>query len=483
MSSWLAGLRSVEPSRRAGGRGAGLATIPSVISPRRLVVMALTALVLAPAAMAAPGRVRVETLALREGTVPAVEVGLSGAVEPVVRRLANPPRVYVDVHDARLAPSVARSLAGAGPVTQVRLGQFDAQTVRVVVELATAVPVDVETAGTTLRLVVRASAQTHARSAPATIAAIVASARPAVVPPAATAARVADPRPAPSAPVAPARAPTSVPAPPADVPRLTVVRLDVPLDGATTRSTPVRPAALPAALEERIARRAAAEDFPGVVALYAADPRAIRRDADTATRVAVVDALREMGLAYSARKLLGPATSGEAPALRVARAELALAHGDADRAAGLVAGLEDVAVDPVLVPKLRRVRVRLALARDDLEGAATGIGTRVIPELRAELAQHAIVAGRRATREHACPRAVVAFRQALDADGGRTARAAAGAGLVRAALVCGDGEATMSGLGVLAESPHPLLRRAAAVIASTQTEEPRHAAAPVRRGG
>jgi hypothetical protein len=263
------------------------------------------------------------------------------------------------------------------------------------------------------------------------------------------------------------------------VPRLTVVRLDVPLDRAPAR----RAATLPAALEERIARRTASEDYAGVVALYAADPDTIRRDADTTTRVAVVDALRAMGLTYSARKLLGPAATGEAPALRVARAELALVHGDAEQASALVAGLDDAAVDPVLVPKLQRVRVRLALARGDLEGAAAGIGTRVIPELRAELAQHAIAAGRQATREHACRRAVSAFRHALDADSGRTARAAAGAGLVRAALACGDGEATMSGLGILAESPHPLLRRAAAAIATTQTDEPRNAAAAVRRGG
>jgi hypothetical protein len=437
--------------------------------------MILTALVLAPVALAAPARVRVETLALREGAKPAVEVGLSSAVDPVMGRLANPPRVYVDLRDAALAPAVARSLMGTGAVKQVRLGQYDADTVRVVVELAAAVPVDVEAAGTTLRLVVGASGKT---ASPASVP------RPAPRRPA-TAAR------APAADAPCVTAPTAAPAPeahtvaatpPADVPRLTVVHLDGPLERAGAATARIRVSALPVALQERIARRAAAEDFAGVVALYAAEPGAIRRDADVATRVTVVDALREMGLTYSARKLLGPAAPGEAPALRIARAELALTHGEADTASGLIAGLDDAAVDPVLVPKLRRVRVRLALARDDLDGAANGIGTRMIPELRAELAHRAIVAGRQATREHACGRAVAAFRQALDADDGRTARAAAGAGLVRAALACGDGEATMSGLGVLAESPHPLLRRAAAVIATTQTEEPRRAAA-VRRGG
>ena len=290
-----------------GRRGAGLATIPVVASVRRQTVIVLTALVLAPVALAGPARVRVETVALREGTTPAVEVGLSSAVEPVVGRLSNPPRAYVDLRDAVLAPAVARSLAGSGAVKQVRLGQYDADTVRVVVELAAAVPVDVETAGTTLRLVVGASGKT-APPAPA----------PRPAPRRTTTAARTPAADAPSA-TAPAAAPApearTVAAPlPADVPRLSVVRLDVPLEHAT--SAPMRASALPVELQERIARRAAAEDFAGVVALYAAGPDAIRRDADAATRVTVVDALREMGLTYSARKLLGPATPGETPALR-----------------------------------------------------------------------------------------------------------------------------------------------------------------------
>src|SRR5262249_57015647 len=134
----------------------------------------------------------------------------------------------------------------------------------------------------------------------------------------------------------PAAAPeTHATAVPIDVPRLTVVRLDVPLEHAPAAApvvAPVRVSTLPAELQERVARRAAADDFAGVVALYAADPQTFRRDADTATRVAAVDALRAMGLTYSARKLLGPATPGEAPALRVARAELALAHAETDEA-------------------------------------------------------------------------------------------------------------------------------------------------------
>jgi hypothetical protein len=235
-----------------------------------------------------------------------------------------------------------------------------------------------------------------------------------------------------------------------------------------------------ATLEERIARRAAADDWTGVVELYAADPHIVRHDVDSTTRAAVIDAHRELGLVYSARKLLGPEASGESPALRIARAELALADGDAKVAAVNVAGLEEGAVDPALMPKLRQLRVRLALARGELALAAQGIGNQADPILRAELATTALDAGRVATDRHACGAAVDAYRRALDAEGGRTARAAAAAGLVRAALACDDADATATGLGVLAESPHPLLRRAAAVIAATQTDAKRQVTQPQR---
>ena len=426
--------------------------------------MALAAPVPTPAPV--PTRARLETLAVHEGASPAVELGLSRTVTPTVHRLANPPRVYIDLQDTALSPSVARSLDGAGVVAKVRLGQFDPATVRVVVELAAAIPVDVRPSGTTIRLVFGASAQ----DIPAVVEA----------PP-----RTLAPPPAPKvmAPIAPERARAAAPDPdpaPIDVPRLTAVRVDQPF---TRPVIAAEEAAAPVMLQERVARRYAAEDWPGIVALYAGDTETIRRDANSATRAAVVDALRELGLTYSARKLLGPSSLTEAPVLRVARAEVALAGGDAAAAGSLVTGLDEASVDPVLVPKLRRVQVRLALARGDLEGAATRIGKRTTPELRAELAYTAIAAGRVASEQRACGRALVAFRQALDADGGRMARTAAGAGLVQAALVCDDAEATMAGLGVLAESPHPLLRRAAAAIATTQTDGERQAARTERQGG
>lgn len=442
----------------AGG-GARLATIPVVALVSRSLVIALTLAGLAGAAEAPATRAAavVERVTLRDATL---EIGVTHAVPPAVHRLQNPPRVYVDLADATIAPSVARALDGTGLVRKVRLGQFDRTTVRVVVELAGATPLAVEPDAKALRLVFG---------------------KDGTIPPAPVAKQRAV--------VAPTRAAAAADAMPPDVPRLTVIRTETPLAAVTTPASP--PAVtkavagdLPTALQERIARRSAAEDWPGVVALYGANIERIRQDVDSTTRAAVVDALRELGLVHSARKLLGPGTASEPPALKVARAELALAENERDDAAALVTGLDEAAVDPALAPKLHRLRVRLALARGDLEGAAAGIGERANPELRAELAHAAIAAGRTAGGQRACRRGIVAFRQALDADGGRTARAAAGAGLVRSALACADREATMTGLGVLAESPHPLLRRAASVIATTQEDE-QHApgARSGRRGG
>jgi hypothetical protein len=444
----------------------GLLRTPSMALVRRLAVIALTLGVLAatagatdpPARPVMPtARAVVETLALREGPAPAIELGLSRTVEPAVHRLANPPRLYVDLKDTTLAAGVARSIEGAGAVKGVRLAQFDAATVRLVVDLVAAVGIDVEPIGTTIRLV---AGVPDAAQAP------VATPQPTAGP----AAVVRAPAKADVLPPPVAAAPTSEAPPP--VARLAVARVEEPLVPAMKPNM----VPLPTALQERIARRAAAEDWSGIVALYAADMQAVRNDADSTTRAAVVDALRELGLVHSARKLLGPATPTDAPALRVARAELALGAGQSEDAAALVSGLDEAAVDPMLAPKLRRIAVRLALARGDLDGAAGRIANRAIPELRAELANAALRAGKTASERRGCRHAMEAFRRALDADGGRTARAAAGAGLVRAALACADSEAVTTGLGVLAESPHPLLRRAAMAIAKTQVDDKRAAA-------
>ncbi|MGH7893945.1 MAG: AMIN domain-containing protein, partial [Candidatus Binatia bacterium] len=354
----------------------------------------------------------------------------------------------------KLGPQLARVSDGSGPVRRVRAGQFDRETTRVVIELADARTFDVHRQGGEIVV-------TFSKAAVATTP---------KAPEAPLVARIEAPKPA----EAPANAREANPPPQPEVP---IARREERLQSTKSSARPIE-------LEERIARRYATDDWAGIVALYAANMPAIRRDADATTRAAVVDALRALGLTYSAKKLLGPASSNEAPALRVVRAEMTLADGDVQAAVRGVAGLDDAAVDPALVPHLRALEVRLALAQGDVEAAAGAIGNRAAPDLRAEVAEVALRAGRTASERRACSRAVVAYRQALEADGGRTARAAAGAGLVRAALACQNPEATMTGLGVLAESSHPLLRRAAALLAATRVEEKQHAKAePARDGG
>ncbi len=432
----------------------------------------------APAATLAPALL--EHVVVREGPTPGVELHVSADVQPVARSIPAhgdaPPRVYLDLPGTKLGPAVARESDGAGAVRKIRTGQFDPKTARVVIELREAHAFDVQRSGSEIVVTFAGASKSAAKAAaPAkTTTAVKPSApAPAAPAPVAAAAQASTPR-APATPAVKTEEPA--PSPKAETPA-PVARKDEPLP-------PSPPAVRPIELQEKIARRYANEDWPGIVALYGANTELVRRDVDATTRAAVVDALREMGLAYSAKKLLGPPASNEAPSLRVARAQMALASGDVSAATAGISGLDEAAVDPALVPPLRTLKVRLALARGDIETASAAIGNRAAPELRAEIADDALRAGRAATERHVCASAVVAYQQALDADGGRTARAAAGAGLVRAALVCQNPDATMTGLGVLAESSHPLLRRAATVLAATRVEDKQQARVqPARREG
>jgi N-acetylmuramoyl-L-alanine amidase len=65
-----------------------------------------------------------------------VVVDLSGPVEFSTNRLSNPDRVYFDLKNSRLKKEIKTSLpVGDGLLKAVRAGQFDAQTVRVVLDL------------------------------------------------------------------------------------------------------------------------------------------------------------------------------------------------------------------------------------------------------------------------------------------------------------------------------------------------------------
>ena len=126
--------------------------------------LTLVAIAAGAPAIAAGERTVLTSLALHGGTV---DLALTKSVAPAVKRLANPPRVYVDLTDTTLGPQAARSLAGAGAVKRVRAGQFDATTVRVVVELADAAAVDAEPRPNGLRLVVGPATGSAKPAAPA----------------------------------------------------------------------------------------------------------------------------------------------------------------------------------------------------------------------------------------------------------------------------------------------------------------------------
>jgi N-acetylmuramoyl-L-alanine amidase len=88
---------------------------------------------------------------------PALEVRLqvSLPVVPLARTLAadgeHPARVYLDLADAALAPAIPGVVRGdADPLLRVRTGQFDPTTVRVVLDLADAVPFAVRGEGRTI---------------------------------------------------------------------------------------------------------------------------------------------------------------------------------------------------------------------------------------------------------------------------------------------------------------------------------------------
>jgi len=65
-----------------------------------------------------------------------VVIDLSGSVEFSSKRLTDPDRIYFDLHKSELAKEIKTTLpVGDGLLKAVRAGQFDAETVRVVLDL------------------------------------------------------------------------------------------------------------------------------------------------------------------------------------------------------------------------------------------------------------------------------------------------------------------------------------------------------------
>lgn len=100
----------------------------------------------APIAQAAPV-VAVEGVAW-DAARGAYVVKANGELEPRVQRLDAPARLVIDLPNAKLVPAY-QALEGApgSGITRVRVGQFQAATTRVVLDLARAIQVDVEAGG------------------------------------------------------------------------------------------------------------------------------------------------------------------------------------------------------------------------------------------------------------------------------------------------------------------------------------------------
>ena len=145
----------------------------------------------AAVATAAPVLRRIDVL--QNGTV--VRLHLSSAVPSAAHTLPpegnTPPRIYIDLPGTAFAPMAARLAAGGGELLRVRAGQLDATTVRVVLDLAHAVPFDFQQDEATITVTLKADAPTDA--APAAEAAPPSRAAADVVPRAPDAATVPHP--------------------------------------------------------------------------------------------------------------------------------------------------------------------------------------------------------------------------------------------------------------------------------------------------
>lgn len=108
--------------------------------------------------MAAPSRAASSVLERVEvtGNPPVVHLHLSEPRDVRTRTLAAdgdvPDRIYLDLDDVTLPPTLPHVFAGKGPLLRVRAGWFDRQTVRVVLDLERPVTFEVRPAGSTVTI-------------------------------------------------------------------------------------------------------------------------------------------------------------------------------------------------------------------------------------------------------------------------------------------------------------------------------------------
>ena len=101
-----------------------------------------------------PGPAVLERIEIRPAAGPTVVFRLSTPTAPIARTLAaegpSPDRIYIDLAGTHLGHNTIRVVAGSGPLRRVRSGQFDPNTVRVVLDLDRPLPFTVRQEGPTV---------------------------------------------------------------------------------------------------------------------------------------------------------------------------------------------------------------------------------------------------------------------------------------------------------------------------------------------
>jgi N-acetylmuramoyl-L-alanine amidase len=163
-----------------------------------------------------------EGVEVLQGPAPAVRLRLSAPAPLHAETLAPaggaPHRIYVDLAGTRLGPQARGVIAGAGPLLRVRIGQFDASTTRVVLDLGRRLPFAIRDEGHTVTVALEPPPPAAPAPPPA-----------AAIPPAAAAAPPVEPQvqPQPQPPVPPAAPPpVRSPVPPPLARRFPIIVLD-----------------------------------------------------------------------------------------------------------------------------------------------------------------------------------------------------------------------------------------------------------------
>jgi hypothetical protein len=404
-------------------------------------VCALVAVAARAGGAAKPAELR--GVSVRDAAELEIRIELTAPVVPYARELPGTPglepsRLYLDLHGTVLPASVAREVAGKGAVRRVRLGQHDADTTRVVIELTSPRPFALE----------RRGAQLVIRFAPA-------------------------PR---------AIAMREEPA------RLAMARTVEGSACADTGLVVPAPRARRDPLEARVARLHRRRDWPALLVLYAAGGAPIGDGAPAAVRAAVADALLAVGLPERADEVLGAPGRAEPHVLRLARAEIALARRDRRALRALLGSLDQArpwpsvkadqpALSPAEARRLERLRIRAALA-DGASTEAAAMDAGWTAELRRALARSTIETAEAAAAVGAYEQAAAGFRRARAASDAPALRAAAASGMLRAALELRDEAATAEALHALASERTPLVQGVTRALTARSG-----VTAPARDGG